>query len=363
MASMLVRAGSIEWTGVLSDTYTQRIVRFSLYQATLSTLLSLVIALPVALAMAHSANFRGRSFIVSLFSLSLVIPTIVAIYGIVAVFGRTGWLSSLLDTVGMEPVPLYGLSGILIAHVFFNMPLATRVLLIALESIPDTNWRLARQLGMRPFAIWRFIEWPSVRNQLPGLALLIFTLCFTSFAIVMTLGGGPAATTIEVAIYQALRFDFDLPLAVALACMQLSICLLLTLLSTLFKTSAGTDFQGFGKLLKIEAPDAGKLRGHLVLWNNPWQQAGNAIVISTACVFVLAPLCALLLAGFNARTLAIITDPTTLKAMGNTTGLLPELLPEWSRKTRYLCVSLSSLLLSRKNDDTRVRTTQFLRWH
>ena len=318
MTSMLVRAGSIEWAGVLSDTYTQRIVRFSLYQAILSTLLSLVIALPVALAMAHSANFRGRSFIVTLFSLSLVIPTIVAIYGIVAVYGRTGWLSSLLDTVGIEPLPLYGLSGILLAHVFFNMPLATRVLLIALESIPDTNWRLARQLGMRPLAIWRFIEWPSVRKQLPGLALLVFTLCFTSFAIVMTLGGGPAATTIEVAIYQALRFDFDLPLAVALACMQLSICLLLTFLSTLFKAGASADFQGFGKLLQPDSLDAGNVRSHLVLWNSPWQQAGNAIVITAASVFVLAPLCALLLAGFNTRTLAIISDPTTLKAMGNT---------------------------------------------
>ena len=318
MISMLVRAGSIEWAGVLSDTYTQRIVRFSVYQAILSTLLSLVIALPVALAMAHSANFRGRSFIVTLFSLSLVIPTIVAIYGIVAVYGRTGWLNSLLDTVGIEPLPLYGLSGILLAHVFFNMPLATRVLLIALESIPDTNWRLARQLGMRPLAIWRFIEWPSVRKQLPGLALLVFTLCFTSFAIVMTLGGGPAATTIEVAIYQALRFDFDLPLAVALACMQLSICLLLTILSTLFKAGASADFQGFGKLLQPDSLDAGNVRRHLVLWNSPWQQAGNAIVITAASVFVLAPLFALLLAGFNTRTLAIISDPTTLKAMANT---------------------------------------------
>ena len=318
MASMLVRAGSIEWAGVLSDTYTQRIVRFSLYQATLSTLLSLAIALPVALAMAHSADFRGRSFIVTLFSLSLVIPTIVAIYGIVAVYGRTGWLSSLLGTVGVDPLSFYGLSGILIAHVFFNMPLATRVLLIALESIPDTNWRLARQLGMQPLAIWRFIEWPSVRKQLPGLALLIFTLCFTSFAIVMTLGGGPAATTIEVAIYQALRFDFDLSMAVALACIQLSICLLLTLLSTLFRAESDVGFQGFGKLLQLDSTDAGNVRLHLVLWRNPWQQAGNAIVITVASVFVLAPLCALLLAGFNTRTLAIITDSTTLVAMANT---------------------------------------------
>ena len=318
MASMLVQAGSMTWTDVLSDTYTQRIVHFSLYQATLSTLLSLVFAVPVALALAHSPHFRGRSLIVTLFSLSLVIPTIVAIYGVVAVYGRTGWLSTALQTIGQEPAPFYGLSGILIAHVFFNMPLATRVLLIALESIPDTNWRLARQLGMRPLAIWRFIEWPRIRSQLPGLAVLIFTLCFTSFAIVMTLGGGPAATTIEVAIYQALRFDFDLPLAVALACIQLSICLLLTLLSTYFKAGADTGLQGLGKLLQVNSPDTSTARQHLILWNTPWQRIYNVLIITIASTFVLAPLCALLLAGLNASTLTILTDSSTWNAMLNT---------------------------------------------
>jgi ABC-type Fe3+ transport system permease subunit len=52
---------------------------------------------------------------------------------------------------------------------------------------------------------------------------LVFTLCFTSSAIVMTLGGGPGATTLEVAIYQALRFEFDFGRAALLALVQLAI--------------------------------------------------------------------------------------------------------------------------------------------
>ena len=55
-----------------------------------------------------------------------------------------------------------------------------------------------------------------LRAALPGVAGLVFMLCVTSFTIVLTLGGGPAATTLEVAIYQALRFDFDPARAVAL---------------------------------------------------------------------------------------------------------------------------------------------------
>jgi thiamine transport system permease protein len=62
---------------------------------------------------------------------------------------------------------------------------------------------------------------------LPGVIALVFTLCFTSFAIVMTLGGGPKATTLEVAIYQALRFEFDFGRAALLAMVQLILCGLL----------------------------------------------------------------------------------------------------------------------------------------
>ncbi|MFK7859678.1 MAG: thiamine/thiamine pyrophosphate ABC transporter permease [Granulosicoccus sp.] len=318
LGSMIIEAGTINWASALSDTYTQRVIRFSLYQALLSTLLSLGCALPVALALAHTQQFPGRNIIVTLFSLSLVIPTIVAIYGIVAVYGRTGWLSQVRELVGLEPLAFYGLTGILIAHVFFNMPLAARIMLISLESIPQSNWRLARQLGMGPMSAWKFIEWPTLRGQLPGLALLVFTLCFTSFAIVMTLGGGPRATTIEVAIYQSLRFDFDIPMAVTLACIQFSICLLLTLLSTLFKADTTIGFKSVSGWVKNSVGSSSKLNIYASLWSKPVHRLVNTLLIAVASLFVLAPLMALAISGVNARTLAVITDPTTLNAIVNT---------------------------------------------
>jgi len=316
LVSMLVEAGTIDWKTALSDTYTQRVVWFSLYQALLSTLLSLGCAIPVALALAHSPSFHGRRFLVTLFSLSLVIPTIVAIYGIVAVYGRTGWLSRAREIIDLEPLSFYGLSGILIAHVFFNMPLATRVMLTSLESIPQSNWRLARQLGMSSLSIWRFIEWPVLRGQLAGLALLVFTLCFTSFAIVMTLGGGPRATTIEVAIYQSLRFDFDIPMAVTLACLQLGICLFLTLLSTLFKTDSDIGFENVAELTKNTASSS--LLMNTALWDSRWQKLASLMLITAASLFVIAPLMALLISSVNSSTLSVITDSTTLRAIANT---------------------------------------------
>lgn len=317
LAAMLREAGGIDWSGVLGNTYLQRVIRFSVFQATLSTLLALVTAIPVALALSHKPVFPGRSLVIAMFSLSLVIPTIVAIYGIVAVFGRSGWLNEMLSLLSVPPMGLYGLPGILIAHVFFNMPLAARILLTSLDTIPDDNWRLSKQLGMSPWAIFRYVEWYRMRNQLPGLALLIFTLCFTSFAIVMTLGGGPRSTTIEVAIYQALRFEFDITLAVALASIQLLICLALMALSTLLKHEST---MGFHTYAPIPGQHIGS-REYMIkqgLWHGAHWSIAHWSAIIAASIFVVLPLLALTISAFNGKTLGVVTDTSTLQAMSNT---------------------------------------------
>lgn len=315
--AMVKAAGAINWQPFFDNAYLRRVVTFSVKQAALSTAISLLCALPMALALAHKPRFAGRSLIVNLFSLSLVIPTIVAIYGIVAVFGRTGWLNELLTILSIPSVSIYGLTGILVAHVFFNMPLATRILLINLEGIPSENWRLAKQLGMSPIAVLKFIEWPAIKSQLPSLALLIFTLCFTSFAIVMTLGGGPRATTIEVAIYQALRFDFDINLAVALGAIQLGICVVLMMLSTL---STHNSTLNFSTLTAVKTSSQSIYDQQLLnsIWRgNSWNILHFSI-IALFTAYVLTPLLALLLSAMNSKLLEVIMHPSTVDALINT---------------------------------------------
>jgi len=306
LLAIALEAGQINLSGVLGDAYTQRVIRFSIIQAALSTLLSLGLAIPVALALSHEPRFPGRSILITLFSLSLVIPTVVAIFGIVAVYGRTGWFNAFLSALSIDPLSLYGLNGILLAHVFFNMPFATRVLLQNLDGIPGEQWRLATQLGMPYRSRFRHIEWPALRQSIPGLSALIFALCFTSFAIVMTLGGGPRATTIEVAIYQALRFDFDLNMAVTLAGIQLVLCTVLMVLSTLLARDIDSTI-GFSGLLKP------------VSWRptNTHRWLG-ILTISLATAFVLLPLLGLLFATVNTKFLTVIKDSLTLLAIGNT---------------------------------------------
>lgn len=307
LAALLWQAGSLPGS-LLTDPYLRHVLGFSLWQALLSTLLSLGLAIPVARALARR-RFRGRRLLLKLFGLSLVLPVIIAIFGIVAVHGSQGWLPQALRHLGLDPGNyLYGLFGILLAHVFFNMPLAARLILQGIESIPESSWRLASQLGMRSAHIFRLLEWPIIRGLLPGLASLIFMLCFTSFTTVLALGGGPKSTTLEVAVYQALRFDFDLATAGGLALVQLLLTAGLLLLQHKLQTSPSSRLTSRRPCLR---PDS--------------RQPGTRLMDMAALILGLAiflpPLLAIVVSGFNPGLLAALGSSQLWQAGGQSLAI------------------------------------------
>src|SRR5262249_34078917 len=144
--------------------------------------------------------------------------------GLISVWGHAGWVHRLTAALFGTPLelPLFGLGGILAAHIILDGALAARVLLARLDGLPATRLKTGQSLGLgawRPFVV---IDWPAMSGPLPGLAAIIFLLAFTSFPIVLLLGGGPANQTLEVAIYAAVRLDFDLNAAVLLALTQVA---------------------------------------------------------------------------------------------------------------------------------------------
>ena len=283
----LVLEGLYDFSGAASafDPYLLRVVRFTLWQALLSTLLSVVPALFVARALSRHPRFPGRGLILQLFALPLALPAIVAALGILALYGSAGYFSGLFG--GRNWPGIYGLPGILVAHVFFNLPLATRLFLEALGTVPANQWRLASQLGMGGRPAFRLIEWPALRAALPGVAGLVFMLCITSFTIVLTLGGGPAATTLEVAIYQALRFDFDPARAVTLTLLQIA----LTFAVVLALTRLGANTVGDANL---------PVAPRRYLFASPAETWLNAALIVLALLFVAGPMAATVAAGLGA---------------------------------------------------------------
>ena len=141
--------------------------------------------------------------------------------------GRSGLISSL----GLAGISLFGLWMVILAHVFFNAPLVLRIAYSALKSQPSYYWKLASHNNLTELEIFQAIEWPAFKSFMVPLASLIFLLCFTSFSIVLMLGGGPDVTTLEVSIYHAVRFSFDMQLAASLSIVQILICSGLILIS------------------------------------------------------------------------------------------------------------------------------------
>ncbi len=187
------------------------VLLFTLEQAFLSTVFSLALGMFTARALARR-DFLGRKAILQSFALPMAVPAIVAILGLTSLFGESGIFPHFFE--------LYGLPGIVLAHVFFNLPMATRIFFYGLQTAQPENFRLAAQLNFNEPAIFKHVEWPLLKTLLPNVGALIFLLCSASFIIVLTLGGA-SSTTLEVAIYQSLRMDFDLPRALQLALLQI----------------------------------------------------------------------------------------------------------------------------------------------
>ncbi|MBF9034927.1 thiamine/thiamine pyrophosphate ABC transporter permease ThiP [Rhodobacterales bacterium HKCCE2091] len=197
-------------------------IRFTVLQAALSAGLSCALAVPVARALARR-RFPGRGALVTLMGAPFILPVVVAVFGLLAIFGRAGLLNAVLEAIGLPRIDIFGMTGVVLAHVFLNLPLAVRLLLSAWARIPAERLRLATALGFGPGQMERHFHWPVLREVLPGAFAAIFLICTTSFAVALILGGGPRATTVELAIYQAFRFDFDLGRAALLGLVQVAI--------------------------------------------------------------------------------------------------------------------------------------------
>jgi len=222
----------------LADPYIQHVLYFTLLQATISTVLTIALAIPIARALHRRNKFFGRGFLLKFLNLSFVLPVITLVLGIAVIHGKNGWINNLIHYFYGTSLDyyLYGFPGVLLGHLAFCLPLATRTFLNRFNMIPSEFWQNASQLEFSSINIFRIIEWPSVKVPLITITTLIFMMCFSSFVIVLALGGGPAFTTIEVAIYQALKFDFDLDIAVNLAFIQFIICICLIAIVQRFNT-------------------------------------------------------------------------------------------------------------------------------
>jgi thiamine transport system permease protein len=227
-APLSIPAGVLDWIRTGLPPVEFGLFGFTVYQALLSTLASVVIGLPGAYLLARF-EFRGRRTLRSLTILPFVLPSIMVAVGFLAMFGQSGLLNDVLGALGIGQVNLlFTLEIIVLAHAFYNAPLVTRLVTTAWETVDARRVETARALGAGPFRAFRDIVVPQLLPSLLTAALLTFVFTFLSFPIVLALGGLRLAT-VEVWLYARVQ-DLELAEAATLGTIETVLSLALTYL-------------------------------------------------------------------------------------------------------------------------------------
>jgi thiamine transport system permease protein len=212
---------------VLRDPATVRVLLFSLGQAMLSTLLTLLAGVPVAFVFARF-RFSGQRLLRALAVVPFVMPTVVVAAAFSAMLGPRGALNEIVRTVlhlDQPPIQLQGtLAWILIAHVFYNVAVVIRIVGGALGSYTKRIEEGALNLGAARWqAVWH-IALPMLLPAIGAAAALTFLYTFTSFGVVLVLGGARFAT-LEVEIYRQTSQFLRLDVSTSLALLQVIVTL------------------------------------------------------------------------------------------------------------------------------------------
>ncbi|MHA1136603.1 MAG: ABC transporter permease [Candidatus Thorarchaeota archaeon] len=225
--------GLISGTGssfveTLSAYYTQFIISFTLVQASISTVLALLVGLPGAMLLAR-LRFRGKSLVRALIIVPFVLPPIVVVVGFLQMFGSFGIIDSILMVITQSTTSIFNLAegfvGIILAHTFYNAPLVMLLVSASMERLNPEIEESAEILGANTVARFRRITLPHILPALSASAILTFLFCFMSFPIVLALGNG-AYRTLEVQLWNAFRWS-DYGEASSLALVQIMITIAL----------------------------------------------------------------------------------------------------------------------------------------
>lgn len=256
---------------LLTSSITRERLLFTVSQAALSTLGTVILGVPVGVLLARR-TFPGKRFLLAFFTVPFVLPTLVVAAGFLALLGPNGALGlNLRNTVAI----------IIIAHVFYNFAIVARSVHGFLAGRGVLLERAAAVLGAGPWRrFWR-VTLPAALPSIFASSLLVFLFCFMSFGIILVLAPQPVFGTIEVEVYRLSARFFRLDLAAVLALLQLIIALVLSAVYTRLQRGFQTE--------STASEFAPTERGGIA-----------ALVVVVAALLIAAPLLSLVIGAFTA---------------------------------------------------------------
>ena len=234
LASVFRLAAQAVWNGQSTVGWEEigKPLGFTIWQAALSTGLTLLVGLPAAYLFSRF-TFPGKGILRVLTTLPFILPTVVVAAGFNALIGPNGWLNlaaMALFHLDAPPIHLLNtLGAILLAHIFYNTSVVIRLVGSAWAQLDPRLEQAARTLGAPPLRAFWEVTLRLLAPAILAAALLVFLFDFTSFGVILLLGG-PHFATLEVEIFiQAIQM-INLPQAALLSAVQLACTLLLTIL-------------------------------------------------------------------------------------------------------------------------------------
>ncbi len=255
---------------VFGSAYYGRILWFTFWQAAVSTALTLVLALPGAFVIARF-RFPGKKLLCAFITVPFVLPTVVVAAAFDSLLGADGLINVLISRCGFSfQISLDRTIWIILAaHVFYNYSVVIRIVGGFWAQMENRLGDAARMLGASPFTVFRHITLPLLCPAIFASGLLVFVFCFSSFGVILILGG-PGFSTIEVEIFRQAVHLFNLPAAAALSLIQI-----------LFTFALMRIYTGFQRKISVTLnPESGsRVQRKAVSFSEKILLWGNAVFI------------------------------------------------------------------------------------
>ncbi|HEX2621760.1 MAG TPA: iron ABC transporter permease [Phototrophicaceae bacterium] len=244
----LLPEGTLDLSGftrLVTSSYYIQTLWFTLWQAVLSTALTIGLALPGAYVFTRY-QFPGKTLLMSLATLPFVLPTVVVAAAFLALAGDNGLLNvTLMNLFHLEAPPIQlerTITIILIVHVFYNYAVALRIISGFWANQSPRIEEAAQVLGCNGWRLWWEVRLPMLRPAILASSVLVFIFTFTSFGVIVILGGLKFAT-LEVEIYRQALSLFNLPVAAALSLVQIGAMFGMMIIYTRLQRQSQVDLQ------------------------------------------------------------------------------------------------------------------------
>jgi molybdate transport system permease protein len=229
LAGLLIRTPWSSLAAALTAPGVGSALRLSLVSASLATLASVVLGVPLAWVLARSAA-RGRTVLRALITVPLVLPPVVGGVALFLALGRQGIVGRWLYVAFDITIP-FTTTAVVIAETFVAMPFLVISVEGALRAADDRFEDVAATLGADRWTTFRRVTLPLVAPGVAAGAVLCWARALGEFGATITFAGNfPGTTqTMPLAVYLALQRNPEAAIALSLVLLAVSLGTLLLL--------------------------------------------------------------------------------------------------------------------------------------